>query len=128
MARNGESLTLLHELFDKLNRAGEDSLRAAFAFGQCVDALSGIGYTYEQMGAEVDRHEGTIQKYATLYRRYARVELLIEAAKRYQTFDIARLTGSDEALQAKYGYQCATCGSWDTHRKSMPPQLAGSAR
>ena len=108
-------------------------LRAAFAFGQCVDALNGIGYTYDQMGAEVDRSMGTIQKYATLYRRYARVELLIEAAHKYQTFDISRLTGTDEALTLKYGYQCATCEaegrpSWNTHRKSKPSAFAAAMR
>jgi hypothetical protein len=120
------TLGTLHDAFDQLQHYGEGSLRAAYTAGQIADALS-LYFTYDQMGAEVNRTGQTVAKYAKLYRSYNRVEDLLEASRRYQTFDIGRLTGTDDALRAKFGYQCGNCGSWETHRRSKTPEAVRAA-
>jgi hypothetical protein len=117
----------LHDAFDALVRAGDDSLRKAYAFGQIVDALQGIGYTLGQMAAEINRTAPTVGKYAELYRRYPNVEALLRRAHQWSTADISILVRDDDALHTKFGYQCGTCGSWDTHRKATPERVAPGA-
>lgn len=115
-----ESLAQLHDLFDQLHHASLDGLRKAYAFGQMVDALASIGYTYETMGHEVNRSASTVYQYARLYGRYNSVQELLDTAERWGTYDISRLVGSDAQLHRRYGYQCNTCFSWNTSRKTMP--------
>jgi hypothetical protein len=116
---DGANLVALRQAFDNLVRAGDDSLRAAYNFGQIADALNDIGYSWAEMGDAVDRRGPTIYMYVRLYRRYPTLDALTMTAKKWGTYDINRLTGSDVSLQSRFGYQCLGCGSWDTHRVPM---------
>lgn len=121
-AEAGENLELLHKAFDALVRADNRSLRAAYYFGQVIDALHSMDrrtYTYGMLGDEVNRSDATVALYARLFRKYNRVEDLLRTALRARTFAIAALAGSDEALAARYGWKCGNCGSWDVRRRRM---------
>jgi len=123
---SGEGLIALHQAWDQMTRAGENSLRAAYNFGQIADALKNAGISWDVMGHEVDRSAATIHKYANLYRRYPRVEMLLEASEYHDTFDVSILVRPEDTQigHGKFGYQCGNCGSWDTHRKPAPADAA----
>ena len=135
--RHDENLSMLHDAFDRLAIASEGGLRAAYAFGQIADALRAIGYSFATMGAEVNRTGPTVNMYARLYRKFPRVELLLDLAHELGTFDISILIRDEGSLRTKYGYQCGVCESWMTHRRPLPeggvpaeavPVLAGAVR
>lgn len=119
-----ENLVTLRLAYDTLVKAGDDSLRAAFNFGQVIDALSNT-FTLKTMGQEIGRTAVTVGTYARLYRRYPTVETLLKTAQEYGTFDISKLVAGEAVLRAKFGYQCNHCGSWDVvHRRhGVKPKL-----
>lgn len=111
-----EGLAALHLAYDSLTKASEQSLRAAFDFGQIIDALANT-YTFEVMADEIGRHRTTIALYSRLYRKFTRVEHLIAASRELGTFDIARLCSEQALVHYKIIYHCANCGSYDVQRQ-----------
>src|SRR5215471_5539262 len=120
MPSKTEDLSMFLEAFHRLRSAAEDGLRAAHAFGQITDALSRMGWSYADLGAQVDRSGATIYTYAKLYRMYPDEARLLREASELGTYDISILTLTEGSLRTKYGYQCGVCHSWNTHRRQVP--------
>src|SRR5215471_17445031 len=87
MPSKTEDLSMFLAAFHRLRSAGEEGLRAAHAVGQITDALSRMGWSYDDLGAQVDRKGGTIYGYAKLYRMYPEPERLIRLANQWGTYD-----------------------------------------
>jgi hypothetical protein len=119
---NRGDLSSLRMAFAALVKAGEESLRRAYDLGQVIDALANQ-YTFGTLAEAVDRHPGTVAKYAKLYLRYPNIGELLRTARRYQTYDIGILVASEGSLVARYGHQCDHCGSWDTKHRRLPENV-----
>ena len=94
-------LNMLVAAYDGLVRAGDDSVRAAWRFGQVVDGLTDpkIGYYLKELAAAMSLHPGTLSRYRRLYSTYPRPELAIEAAHQLQSYNIGLLNVSADDLQ-----------------------------
>lgn len=81
------TLNALNENYGLLVKAGEDSVRAAWRFGQCVDSFSEAYYMHE-LADSMDLSVGTLYRYRRLYLAYQRPELALEAARQLETYNI----------------------------------------
>jgi hypothetical protein len=130
MSRNRtETLDLLHDRHDALVKAGEESLRKAYAFGNVVNALHGM-FSYAQLGEELGRSAAMIGTYARLYRKYSTEQLLLATARAAGTFDVNHLANDGAAVRYAYSFVCRNCGSDDVHRERksvVPDNIAGIA-
>ncbi|HEY1705510.1 MAG TPA: hypothetical protein VGG75_37975 [Trebonia sp.] len=126
--RSGENLDMLAAAYEKLVKAGTDSLSAAYTFGQIVDALAGL-YTLKALGAAIGHSAAMVSTYRRLYRAYPSEHALQHAAAELGTYDISRLCGNTPAVPVRYVYRCENCGSYDTVKEregfkpSQPPAL-----
>lgn len=95
------TLNALELSYAGLVKAGEDSVRAAWRFGQVVDGLTDpkIGYYLKELAAAMSLHPGTLSRYRRLYSTYQRPELAIEAAHQLQSYNIGLLNVSADDLQ-----------------------------
>jgi hypothetical protein len=116
MARNDSGLDALVAAYERLNKAGADSLRHAYSFGQVVDALSTM-YTYDELGAAVGRSYATVYTYARLYRKYSSAQALVHMATELGTYDVSKLCGNHSTTPGRYVMQCGHCNSYDVHRR-----------
>jgi len=81
------TLNTLELSYAGLVKAGQDSVRAAWRFGQCVDSFTDA-YTLIQLADAMDLSIGTLYRYRRLYAAYQRPELALEAAEQLETFNI----------------------------------------
>lgn len=107
-----ENLVALRISYDALEKHSKASLRAAYDFGQIVDALSHL-YTYETMADELNRKKGTPALYARLYRRYNKVEELLAASDELDTFSVSVLAGHAASFRYRLTHECGVCHSTD---------------
>ncbi len=112
-----ENLMMLVSAFDKLVRAGEDSIIYAYRFGSVVHALHQF-YSYAEMGRQVDRSGSTVHTYRKLFLRYGSENLLLQASARLGSYDVKRLSqDGDPGGGYHYGVQCLNCGAIDNVKK-----------
>lgn len=104
------ALDLLSMAYEALVKAGENSLSAAWTFGQQVDALHGA-FSYEQMGRALGVTGITVSTYARLYRRYPTEQALLHTAQALGTYDVSKLNGSKPVTPSRFHFRCADCGS-----------------
>ncbi len=114
-----EGLDLLLEKWDRLVRAGTQSLTRAYEFGELAKALHDISsytYSWAKLGRVIDRKGPTVAVYAKLYAAYPTVNGLLAAAEALDTYDISKLAGVSKAAAWHYSYLCKNCGSDDIAR------------
>jgi hypothetical protein len=120
------SARALQMAYRSLVRAGNDSVRAAWRFGQTIDSLSD-SYTQDQLAAAIDLSRSTIYRYVRLYRAYQRPELATAAAAQLETFNIDLIVELQNQLRPighgrpmagrHWHYTCRGCGSHDVARE-----------
>src|ERR1700749_1976990 len=83
--------TLLRTTYANLIKAGQDSVRAAWLFGQLVASLTDkvVGHSVPELAAAINVSPGTLYRYRRLYLAYQRVELAVQASEQLGTFDIS---------------------------------------
>jgi hypothetical protein len=114
-----------------LVKAGNDSVRMAWRFGQTIDSFTDT-YTMAQLGDAMELSVGTPNRYARLYRAYQRVELALEASAQLETFNIDLIFQLQNMLRPvehgrpmagrRYVYTCRACHSHDVGRQEIDPE------
>jgi hypothetical protein len=99
--------------FNNLRSADQRSIVAAYRYGQIVDALHSSGYSYEDLGEDVDRSKYTVALYAALYNKYPDEHALLHTAEAMRTYNVATLAGRNPARPIEYVFHCSSCGSFD---------------
>lgn len=103
--------------FGRLRSCDERSIIAAYRYGEVVTVLNRQGFTYEELGEDVDRTAATVALYAKLFNSYDTEKDLLETARSMKTYNVSRLASTD-AAQIALGYQlsCKHCGSHEIKR------------
>lgn len=111
--------------YKSLVKAGENSVRAAWRFGQALDSFSDA-YTQIQLADAMNLSVSTLARYMRLYRSYQRPEEAVEASRVLETFNIDIVTGLKDHLAPvehgrplagrHYSFVCHNCQSRDVHR------------
>jgi hypothetical protein len=124
-AIDASTVNTLADSYGHLTKAGEDSVRAAYKFGQCVDSFSHM-YTMAQLADSMDLSSGTLYRYTRLYLAYQRVELAVQASRDLETYNIDLLWRlKDDRYPVEHGKplrgrhwkgKCHNCGSNDVGR------------
>lgn len=107
----------LHKSFGQLRSADQRSIVAAYRFGQVVDALHATGFTWQEMGEELDRSWHTIKLYAKLYNKYDTERDLLDTAEAMKTYNVARLAGNISMSPIQYVLHCLNCGSFEVKKE-----------
>jgi len=121
-ARDAQVLRLAYQ---GLVKAGNDSVRAAWRFGQALDSFSDR-YTQLALAGALGVSTGCISRYTKLHRAYQRPELALEAAEQLETYNIDIITAlryqlrpveHGRALAGRHWtYVCRQCRSHDVGR------------
>jgi transcriptional regulator with XRE-family HTH domain len=82
---------ILRRAYRGLVKAGNDSVRAAWRFGQTLDSLTD-NHTQLQLADAMGLSVSTIARYLRLYRAYQRVEQALEASAQLETYNIDTIT------------------------------------
>jgi len=132
---DGETARLLREGYGALVKAGRDSVRAAWRFGQMIDSTSDR-YTRADLADALDLSVGTLGRYLRLYHAYQRPELAEQAAAELETYNIDVIVELHDQLHPvkharpyagrRYRYRCHSCKSTDIQREEItdPDELA----
>lgn len=118
--------------YAQLVKAGNDSVRAAWRFGQTIDSLSDT-YTRQQLADAIGLSAQTIYRYHRFYGAYQRPELALAAADQLETYNIDtlwRLANDLDPLVEhgrplagrRYRYRCARCASTEVRREEIEPE------
>jgi hypothetical protein len=124
------TLQALRLSYDQLVKAGNNSVRAAWRFGQTLDSFSDA-YTRPQVAGAIGLSVTTIDRYRRLYHAFQRPELAVEASAQLQTFNIDTITElRDQLMPVGHGRPlagrhwrstCHNCGSHDVGREEILP-------
>jgi hypothetical protein len=118
---------MLATAYKALVKAGGDSVRAGWRFGQVLDGCS-EAFTQRQLADALNLSTGTLGRYLRLYRAYQRPELAVEAAKQLQTFNIDYIVELQNQLKPvehrtlagrHFQYHCTSCGSREVKRQEV---------
>lgn len=122
---------LLRRSYQNLVKAGHNSVRAAWRFGQTLDSFSDrhTGYTQAQLAEATGLSTGTVYKYRRFYHLYDTPELAVQASEELETYDIGvliELHGLSSPVEhgrplagRHYRYVCRTCQSHDVRRQEI---------
>lgn len=116
----GDSFDLLLELHQRLVKAGQGSLKAAYEFGAMVSELHDTGYTYATLGEVVGLGPAQIGIYAKLFRKYPTVSNLLRVSEALGSYSVNLLASNGETAHYAYLYHCGNCGSYDVKRERAP--------
>lgn len=115
---------MLATAYGALVKAGSDSVRAAWRFGQVLDGCS-EAFSQRQLADALNLSVSTLSRYLRLYRAYQRPELAVEAGKQLQTFNVDLIVELQNQLKPvehrslagrHFRYTCHSCGSRDVQR------------
>lgn len=131
-ALDASSTEILRDAYASLIRAGNDSVRAAWRFGQLVDSLTDhtVGCTMAVLAEAIDLSPSTLYRYRRLYLAYQRVELAVQASQQLGTFDIGIIWELQNQRQPidhrplagrRFRTYCTHCHSADTARVEIDP-------
>ena len=90
-AVDASTARILRLAYQGLVKAGNDSVRAAWRFGQALDSFSD-SYTRLQLADALGISTATVDRYRRLYRAYQRPELALQASAELETFNIDVIT------------------------------------
>jgi hypothetical protein len=112
--------------YSGLVKAGQDSVRAAWRFGQCVDSFTD-SYLLSELADAMGLSVGTLYRYRRLYAAYQRPELALRAAQELETFNIDTIWRLQDDLHPvphgrplagrHWRFRCHNCQSTDVHRE-----------
>jgi hypothetical protein len=126
------TLRTLQDSYRCLVKAGGDSVRMAWRFGQCLDSQTDT-YTGLQIADAMELSVGTIRRYLRLYRSYQRPELAIQASEQLETYNIDLIIELQDQLGPvehrttagrRFRYRCGHCHSLDVAREEYDPDDA----
>jgi hypothetical protein len=119
--------------YAQLVKAGGDSVRAAWRFGQTLDSFSDA-YSQRQLADAMSLSVSTIARYKRLYHAFQRPELALAASDQLQTYNIDTITElQDQLMPVGHGRPlagrhwistCRTCGSHEIRRDEILPDDA----
>lgn len=122
------TVNTLNDSYGGLVKAGQDSVRAAWRFGQCVDSFIDM-YTLAQLADSMNLSTGCLYRYRRLYLAYQRPELALDAAEQLETFNIDTIWQLQHELHpVKHGRPlrgrhwrstCRHCGGHDVGREEI---------
>jgi transposase-like protein len=101
--------------YDSLVRAGHDSVRSAWRFGQTIDSFSDA-YTMKELAETVGLSAGTLYRYHRLFAAYQRPELAIAASEQLETYNIEH---ARPRAGRRFRYRCHHCKSTDVGREEI---------
>jgi hypothetical protein len=120
--------TMLEQAYAALVKAGNDSVRAAWRFGQTIDSFTD-DWTMTELAELLDVSTGTLNRYARLYRAYQRPELAVAASRQLETYNIDLIWQLQNDLRPvehgrpmagrRYRYTCRSCHSTDVGRVEL---------
>lgn len=122
---------MLNDAYHALVKAGKDSVRAAWRFGQCLDSATDR-YYLKELAEVVGVSAGTVSRYLRFYRAYQRPELAIKASEQLESANIDLIWGMQMNLMPqpvehrslagrKFRYTCHNCHSNDIGRIEVDP-------
>lgn len=123
-----EVVRTLKRSYANLVKAGHNSVRAAWRFGQTLDSFSDrhTGYTQAQLADAMGLSIGTIYKYRKFYGSYQTPELAVAASEQLETYDVGVLIALRDASAPvehsrplagrHWKYVCRHCRSTDVGR------------
>lgn len=122
------AVRVLKRAYSLLVKAGNDSVRAAWRFGQALDSFTD-SYTQHQIADAMDLSVSTVARYLRLYRAYQRVEQALEASAQLETYNIDTITELQNMLRpVEHGRplagrhwrsRCRNCHSVDITREEV---------
>jgi hypothetical protein len=122
------TLKALRLSYAQLVKAGGNSVRAAWRFGQTLDSFSDA-YTQLQVADAMELSVSTIARYLKLHRAYQRPELALEASAQLETYNIDTIVAlQDQLMPVGHGRPlagrhwistCRNCGSHDVGRDEI---------
>jgi hypothetical protein len=118
----------LHKTFGELRNADRRSIVAAYRHGQVIDALHKSGFTWGELGDEVDRSWRTVRLYAVLYNKYDSEQDVVETADRMKTYNVARLAGHSSLTPIQYVMHCMNCGSFEVKKERKQEEVVPDAQ
>ncbi|MBO0813825.1 MAG: hypothetical protein J2P30_01525 [Actinobacteria bacterium] len=117
---DAETRQLLALSYGQLVKAGNDSVRMAWRFGQTVDSLTD-SYSKIEMAEALGISYATIHRYHRFFGAYQRPELAVTASEELETFNIdllwhfamsGNLPPRSRALAGRhFRYRCTKCHS-----------------
>lgn len=123
----------LQASYKSLVKAGNDSVRSAWRFGQCIDSFTDA-YTKAQLADAMGLSVGTLHRYHRLFAAYQRPELAVQASEQLETFNIDIIWELHDQLHPvsharpmagrRYRYRCHSCQSTDVGREELAPDEA----
>ena len=126
-------LAFLTEHYGNLVKAGNNSVRQAWRFGQALDSRLD-SYTRKAIAEAMNLSVATIGRYLKFYYAYQRPELAEQAAELLETFNIDIITelrddlapiGHGRPMAGRhYRYRCTNCGGHEVRREEIDPDAA----
>lgn len=113
--------------YQQLVRAGNDSVRAAWRFGQTIDSFQD-GYTMRELAEAMGRSAGTLNRYHRLFAAYQRPEQAVEASEALGTYNIDLVWGLQSQMMPvehktlagrRFRYRCQHCQSLEVGREEI---------
>jgi hypothetical protein len=118
-----------------LVKAGENSVRSAWRFGQCIDSFTDA-YTMAQLADAMNLSSGTLHRYHRLFVAYQRPELAVQASEQLETYNIDIIWQLHDDLHPvahgrpmagrRFRSVCHSCGGHDVGRVEMTPEEAAA--
>jgi transcriptional regulator with XRE-family HTH domain len=130
-AVDASTANLLRKSYANLVKAGHNSVRAAWRFGQTLDSFSDrhTGYTQLQLAEATGLSTGTIYKYRRFHGLYQTPELAVQASGELETYDIGALIELRNQLAPvphgrplagrHWRYRCGKCQSHEVIREEI---------
>lgn len=114
--------------YRSLVKAGSDSVRAAWRFGQTIDSFSDA-YERAELADALGLSVSTIYRYSRFYHAYQRPELALAASEQLETYNIDVLWDLQNQLHPiehgrplagrHWRYVCRSCGSDEVGRDEL---------
>jgi hypothetical protein len=125
------TLRSLRTSYKSLIKAGEESVRAAWRFGQNIDSHTD-NYRLYELAEGMGLSYSTLHRYRRFYFAYQQIDLAIEACRQLETFNIDILYGLRDNRQPvdhgrpvagrKFRYECRSCHSTAVTRVEIDPE------
>jgi hypothetical protein len=109
--KTSPELRAYRNAFRQLRSDDHRALVSAYRFGELAKVLHKHGWTWEELGLEVDRKEDTIKLYVKLFNTYATEKDLLDTAGQMKTSSVSRLAGHSPLVPVVILYHCGNCGA-----------------
>jgi hypothetical protein len=107
----------LHKAFGQLRSHNNRGLVAAYRFGELIKVLHRQGFSWEELGDEIDRKPDTMRLYVKLFNSYDGEQELLTTAEQMKTWSVSKLAGHTPIVPVQYVFHCVNCGSSDIKKE-----------